>query len=197
MARGDGSRVPGRSDAPGDRPSRADGPRCASSTTARGPIHFHATHDSGLARQVPLEAFRRFQNDLRIRHGQAAIQREHDVAVHAERRRLMEEWVAAHGTTDQRERFAAGVLPKSEWLAAVADRTFARIGPAARSTTPMALAACRRFLRQLPAYASVVVTYADYRVDHAAADDGDSGAMGVDAVDSSAGSERQRASARA
>src|SRR5580765_8348226 len=62
-------------------------------TTARGPMAFHAKHGSGLARQVPLEAFRRFQNDLRIRRGQADVQREHDVAVHAERCRLMEEWV--------------------------------------------------------------------------------------------------------
>ena len=40
-------------------------------TTSRGPIHFYANSAPASSRQVPLEAFRRFQNDLRIRHGQA------------------------------------------------------------------------------------------------------------------------------
>ena len=81
--------------------------------TSRGSIAFHATEMTGLARQVPLEACRRFQNDLRIRNGHAAMEREHDVVVNAERRHAMAEWVAAHGTPDQRERFAAGMLPRS------------------------------------------------------------------------------------
>jgi hypothetical protein len=129
-------------------------------TTARGPISFHAKHGSGLARRVPLEAFRRFQNDLRIHRGQADIQREHDIAVNAERRRLMEKWVAAHGTEDQRERFAAGVLPKSEWLDAAADQTFATLAP-----LPIYDADPQHLWNRLCAGApSVVVTYADYRV---------------------------------
>jgi hypothetical protein len=131
--------------------------------TSRGPISFHATHMTGLARQVPLEAFRRFQNDLRIRNGQAAMQREHDVVVNGERRHAMEEWVAAHGTPDQRERFAAGMLPRSEWLAAVADSTFAPLAPLSIYDSDGA-PCLQGFLRQLPAYVSVVVTKADYRV---------------------------------
>jgi hypothetical protein len=137
--------------------------RVCTLTTGRGPISFYAKHGSGLARQVPLEAFRRFQNDLRIRRGQADIQREHDIAVHAERRRLMEEWVASNGTEDQRERFAAGVLAKSEWLAAAADRAFAVLAPLPIYDANGARC-LQAFLRQLPAYPSVVVTYADYRV---------------------------------
>lgn len=131
--------------------------------TSRGPIHIFAHSGSTIVRQVPLEAFRRFQNDQRIRHGQATIQREHDVAVDAERRQLMEEWVATHGTPDQRERFAAGALPKAEWLAAVTDATFAPLSamPTYDSNGARTL---QDFLRQLPAHASVVVTYADYRV---------------------------------
>ena len=131
--------------------------------TSRGPISFHATHMTGLARQVPLEAFRRFQNDLRIRNGHAVIQRERDVVVHADRLRAMEEWVAVHGTPDQRERFAAGMLPRAEWLAAVGDNTFASLAslPIYDSDGARSLQA---FLRQLPNYTSVVVTKADYRV---------------------------------
>ena len=131
--------------------------------TSRGPITFHAPEMTGLARQVPLEACRRFQNDLRIRNGQAEMQREHDVVVNAERRHAMEEWVAAHGTPDQRERFAAGMLPRSEWLAAVADSTFAPLAPLSLYDSNGARC-LQAFLRQLPAYVSVVVTKADYRV---------------------------------
>jgi hypothetical protein len=131
--------------------------------TARGPIYYYAKVGSSVVRQVPLEAYRRFQNDLRIRRGQTEMQREHDVAINTERRRLMEEWVDAHGTPDQRERFAAGAMARSEWLAAAADCAFAPLAqlPVYDANGARTLQA---FLRQLPAYASVVVTYADYRV---------------------------------
>lgn len=138
-------------------------PRVCQLATSRGPVHIFANSGSSIVRQVPLEAFRRFQNDVRIRHGQAATQREHDVAVDAERRRLMAEWVATHGTPDQRERFAAGALPKAEWLAAVTDATFAPLAamPTYDSNGARTL---QDFLRQIPTHASVVVTHADYRV---------------------------------
>ena len=131
--------------------------------TSRGSITFHTPRLTGLARQVPLEACRRFQNDLRIRGGQAEIQREHDVAVHAERQRAMEAWVATHGTPEQRDRFAAGVLPKEEWMGAVAERTFAALAPLPVYDADGA-AYLQTFLRQLAAYRSVVVTKGDYRV---------------------------------
>jgi hypothetical protein len=131
--------------------------------TARGPVYFFANYGSAVVRQVPLEASKRFRNDLRIRHGQQEVQREHDVTINTERRRLMEEWVATHGTPDQRERFAAGAMPKSEWLAAATDCAFEALSamPTYDSNGARTL---QDFLRQLPAHASVVVTYADYRV---------------------------------
>ncbi len=137
--------------------------RACQLTTARGPIHFYAHSGSTIVRQVPLEAFRRFQNDLRIRRGQAGLQRDRDMAIDAERRRMMEEWVASHGTPEQRQRFAAGAFPKSEWVAAVADATFAPLSaiPTYDSDGARTLQA---FLRQLPAHAAVVVTHGDYRV---------------------------------
>jgi len=72
--------------------------------TRRGALHFDATHDHGVARQVPLEAFRRYQNDLRIRDGHAAIQRERDIAAHAEKETMMREWVMNHGSRALLER---------------------------------------------------------------------------------------------
>src|SRR6185436_17430778 len=59
--------------------------------------------------------------------------------------------------------FAAGVLPKAEWLAATADRTFVALAPLPIYDSNGARC-LQAFLRQLPAYPTVVVTYADYRV---------------------------------
>ena len=73
-------------------------PRRCQIVTERGAVHFDAKHDIGVARQVPLEAFRRFDADVRIRHGRGADQRAHDLAVHAERQQMMREWIAAHGS---------------------------------------------------------------------------------------------------
>ena len=78
----------------------------------------------GVARQVPLEAFRRFDNDVRIRHGQGADQRSRNLARHAQRQQMMHEWIAAHGSHDQRERLSAGVLPFEEFVDALTDVTF-------------------------------------------------------------------------
>lgn len=133
--------------------------QCAIQTT-KGLVHFDVHRNAGVARQVPPDALRRFQNDRRIRQGQAVIQCEHDVAVQAERREAMEAWILAHGTPDQRERLAAGVLPRSEWLAAVADIAFAPVAglPIYDANGARCLQA---FLRERPAFASAVVTHDD------------------------------------
>jgi hypothetical protein len=131
--------------------------------TARGSMHFDARRDVGLARRVPLEAFRRYQNDLRIRNGQAAFQREHDVVVDADRQTMMREWVEAHGTIEQRERLSAGLFPKSEWVAAVASSAFAPLGflPVYDAIGPRFL---ERFLRQHADYHTAVVSREEFRV---------------------------------
>src|SRR5215213_9779 len=40
--------------------------------TERGPVHFDARRDPGILKQVPVEAFRRFDADVRMRHAQGA-----------------------------------------------------------------------------------------------------------------------------
>src|SRR5687768_16277437 len=42
-------------------------PRRCQIVTERGAVHFDAKRDTGIARQVPLEAFRRFDADVRTR----------------------------------------------------------------------------------------------------------------------------------
>jgi hypothetical protein len=63
-------------------------PRQCQIVTERGAVHFDATH-VGVARRIPLEAFRRFDADVRIRHGQGADRRGRDLAVHAEKQQMM------------------------------------------------------------------------------------------------------------
>jgi hypothetical protein len=99
-------------------------PRRCQIATERGAVHFDVRHDRGVARQVPLEAFRRFDADVRIRHGRGDEQRARDLVVHAEKQQMMRAWIAAHGSTDQRERLAAGVFPFREFVDACTDATF-------------------------------------------------------------------------
>lgn len=131
--------------------------------TDRGPVHFDAKRDMGVARQVPLEAFRRFDNDVRISHGQGADQRSRNLARHALRQQMMHEWMALHGSCDQRERLSAGVLPFKEFVDALADVTFR---PLAHIPPYRADGAARmqERLRQLPGRGDVVVTASDVSV---------------------------------
>jgi hypothetical protein len=132
-------------------------------TTDRGPVHFDAKRDMGVARQVPLEAFRRFDNDVRISHGQGADQRSRNLARHALRQQMMHEWMALHGSCDQRERLSAGVLPLKEFVDALAEVTFR---PLAHIPPYRADGAARmqEQLRQLPGRGDVVVCASDVSV---------------------------------
>ena len=131
--------------------------------TDRGPVHFDAKRDMGVARQIPLEAFRRFDNDVRIRHGRGADQRTRNLAVHAQKQQMMHEWIAVHGSSDQRERLAAGVLPFEEFVDALTEVTFRPLLHLAPYQTDGA-ARMQEQLRQLPGRASIVVTPNDLSV---------------------------------
>jgi hypothetical protein len=131
--------------------------------TDRGPVHFDAKRDMGVARQIPLEAFRRFDNDVRIRHGRGADQRSRNLAVHAQRQQMMHEWIAVHGTHDQRERLSAGVLPFEEFVDALTEVTFQPLS----HLTPYQMDGVARMqahLRQLPGHADVIVAPNDLSV---------------------------------
>jgi hypothetical protein len=131
--------------------------------TDRGPVHFDAKRDMGVARQIPLEAFRRFDNDVRIRHGQGADQRSRNLAVHAQRQQMMHEWIAVHGSSDQRDRLSAGVLPFEEFVDALTESTFQPLSHLAPYQTDGA-ARMQEQLRQLPGHANIVVTANDLSV---------------------------------
>jgi hypothetical protein len=102
-------------------------PRRCQIMTERGAVHFDAKRDPGVAKQVPLEAFRRFDADIRIRHARGAEQRAQNEAVHADKQAMMRAWVEAYGSCDQRQRLEAGVFPFREYLDAVTDQTFSSL----------------------------------------------------------------------
>lgn len=78
--------------------------------TPRGRVLFDRTKHSGLARDVPQEAHRRFRADLRANAERRLQAHATQTAVWDAKKRVVDEWVAAHGTEEQRSRHAAGVL---------------------------------------------------------------------------------------
>jgi hypothetical protein len=94
--------------------------------TEHGRLLFDATIDD-VSRQVTTEAHRRFRADLRERKERNRQARAAQLAVHEEKTRYVAEWIAAHGTPEQRARHAAGMLPIDEAIEAIADDAFAAL----------------------------------------------------------------------
>lgn len=93
--------------------------------TAHGRLTFDVRKESGPARDLPAEAYRRFRADLRVRKDHNCTLRTEQLALHEEKVRAITAWVAAHGSEDQRARHAAGLFPDDEAIAALSDEAFA------------------------------------------------------------------------
>lgn len=98
--------------------------RC-SLATGQGRMLFDVATDVGVARNVPAEALRRFRADLAARKEQNLRERAVHLARHEEKKRFVAEWMAQHGTPDQRERLAAGMLRMNEAIEAITDHVLA------------------------------------------------------------------------
>ena len=131
-------------------------PRRCVLPTDRGRMDFDAKRDRGAARDVPLEAYRRFQADLRARRERAQDDVATFHAVHAEKQRLVREWTTEHGTDDQRARLAAGVLPLEEAVEAMTAQAFTAVAhlPTYRRDGAARL---QGHLRAVPTYADAVL----------------------------------------
>lgn len=105
--------------------------RCFVATDA-GRVMFDAALDSGPAGDMPREAFRRFRDDRRREREEHLKRRASEVALHEEKARMVEAWVAEHGTLDQRERHEAGLLPLAEVIDALTDDAFAAVADVPR-----------------------------------------------------------------
>ena len=93
-------------------------------TSEHGRMLFDASTDLAPAREVPLEAHRRFRADLRARRERNQQERGAQLALHEEKKRVIAEWIAAFGSPEQQSRYAAGVLPLEEAIEAMTDRAF-------------------------------------------------------------------------
>jgi hypothetical protein len=89
-----------------------------------GRLVFDAETDFGKAREVPAEAHRRFRADLRARRERNLQDRAGQLALHEEKKRVIAEWIAVHGTAEQQARQSAGVLPIDEAIEAITDQAF-------------------------------------------------------------------------
>src|SRR5262249_54930520 len=92
--------------------------------TDQGRIFFDAKTDVPPARDVPAEAHRRFHADLRGRREQNLKVRADQLALHEEKKTFAAGWIAAHGSSDQQARQAAGVLPIEDAIEAIAEHAF-------------------------------------------------------------------------
>lgn len=95
----------------------------------QGRVFFDVATDEGLARDVPPEAHRRFRADLQAKKEQNQRERVAQLALHEEKKRYIAEWIEEHGSPDQKERQAAGLLPMKEAIEAITDHAFEAAAP--------------------------------------------------------------------
>src|SRR5262249_44483953 len=117
----------------------------------------------GIARDVPSEAYRRFKADVRARHAAGRQQCLTDLARFDEKTRFLADWVAVHGTPDQRARHAAGVLPIAEVLDILAKGAFAPLNGRALYARD-GVAQLQAYLRQFPGYDDLTVRPSDLAI---------------------------------
>jgi hypothetical protein len=134
-----------------------------------GRVIFDASSDEVAAREVPLEAHRRFRADLRARHERNQQERTAQLALHGEKKRVIAEWITAHGTAEQQARQAAGVLPMDEAIEAMTDEAFAVLSDRPRYVHD-GLARLQAHVRECPQLADAIITRDDLIVSSANAD---------------------------
>jgi hypothetical protein len=131
--------------------------------TDTGRMLFDASTDVGTARDVPPEAHRRFRADLRARREGHLQERAAQLALHEEKKRVIADWIAAHGTAEQRARQAAGVLPIDEAIEAMTDLAFAALSDRPAYVHD-GINRLQSHLCQFPEHANTVVTRDDLLV---------------------------------
>ena len=128
--------------------------------TAHGRMLFEVSTDEASAREVPVEAHRRFRNDLRTRAERNCQERAAQLEVHREKKIAVARWIDAHGSAEQQARHAAGMLPMEEAIEAMTDEAFAAVG----DRTVYARDGASRLqahLRQFPQYVNASVIELD------------------------------------
>ena len=110
----------------------APSPKRCYLSTKFGHMRFDIDTEEGPARDVPREALRRFRADVKAASDRRERDRAEHVRIHEERKHAIAAWVAAHGSEEQRARYAAGLLSPSEVVDALTNdafRTLAHLKP--------------------------------------------------------------------
>jgi hypothetical protein len=135
-------------------------------SSQEGRVLFDADKDEGPARQIPAEAHRRFRADLRDRKERNREIRAAQLAAHDVKKRFVDDWIARHGTQEQRQRQVAGMMPMDEAIEAITDHAFAPLGDRPVYTRD-GVARLQAHVRSLPLYASACVTRPDLEISSA------------------------------
>jgi hypothetical protein len=138
-------------------------PKSCYLATDYGRALFDANSDDAPARDVPIEAHRRFRADLRARREENLRRRAEQVALHKEKIRFIADWITAHGTPDQQARQAAGVLPIEEAIEAITDEAFAVLANLPRYLRD-GVERLQAHLRQLRQHSDAILTRDDLLV---------------------------------
>lgn len=131
--------------------------------TASGRLMFDIASDTGIAKEVPAEAHRRFRADLHARKQRNLNQRSEQLELHEKKKAAARAWVDRHGTVDQKARAAAGVLALDEVIDAMTDEAFTVVDDLPRYELDGAMR-LQDHLRSVLGDASVVVAPADLQV---------------------------------
>ena len=102
-------------------------PRRCFLQTPSGRLMFDIATDMGIAKDVPVEAHRRFRADLQARKQKNLNQRSEQLELHEKKKVAARDWVDRHGSEDQKARSAAGVLALEEVILAMTDDAFATV----------------------------------------------------------------------
>lgn len=134
---------------------------------SRRRLEFDVSTDTGQLAEVPPEAHRRFRADLDGRRERAKQLQSEQRTLHEQKVAQVGEWIAEHGTEDQRARQLLGVLPFDEAIEAMASRLLAGLEPFPRYQRDGA-SRLQAALAEHPAYSTtsvnrerLVVTSAD------------------------------------
>ena len=131
--------------------------------TAGGRVMFDASSDIGPARELPLEAHRRFRADLRARKERNLKLRAEQQALHEQKKRVIGEWAVTRATDEQRSRQEAGLLPVEEVIEALTEEAFSGLNGQPRYEMDGA-ARLQTHLRAATGRADLVVGPADLQV---------------------------------
>ncbi|MGE3512590.1 MAG: hypothetical protein AB7N65_27310 [Vicinamibacterales bacterium] len=102
-------------------------PRVCHLMTPKGRLRFDVDRESGAAKDVPLEAYRRFRTDERATKERRQAERAANLALHEVKKQFIATWIAEHGSDEQKARQATGMLPLAEAVEAMTDHVFSAL----------------------------------------------------------------------